>query len=40
VLQDAGLLGQTRHGRQRVYAVDNQRLALLRDWLSFFDRAP
>lgn len=38
VLEDAGLLTQERHGRQRVYRVAHDKLDLVRDWLSWFDR--
>lgn len=38
VLVDAGLLTQVRQGRNRVYAVDHARLALLNEWLGWFDK--
>jgi DNA-binding transcriptional ArsR family regulator len=38
VLEEAGLLRQTRDGRHRVYQVDQERLGLLREWLGWFDR--
>jgi DNA-binding transcriptional ArsR family regulator len=40
VLEDAGLLKQERQGRNRVYEVDHTRLALLKDWIAWFDRPP
>jgi DNA-binding transcriptional ArsR family regulator len=40
VLVDAGLLTQVRQGRNRVYAVDHARLALLKEWLGWFDKPP
>jgi DNA-binding transcriptional ArsR family regulator len=39
VLEDAGLVRQERHGRTRVYSVDKSRLALVSEWLSWFDAA-
>jgi len=38
VLVDAGLLRQTRDGRNRIYEVDRERLGLLGEWLDWFDR--
>jgi len=38
VLEDAGLLRQERRGRSRVYSVDKGRLALLGEWLAWFER--
>ena len=40
VLEDAGLLRQTRDGRHRRYEVDRARLDLLKDWMAWFDRTP
>lgn len=40
VLEDAGLVRQERHGRTRVYAVDKTRLALVSEWLGWFDAPP
>ena len=37
VLEDAGLLRHERHGRTRVYSVDKTRLALVTEWLGWFD---
>ena len=37
VLEDAGLLRHERHGRTRVYAVDKTRLALVSEWLGWFE---
>jgi DNA-binding transcriptional ArsR family regulator len=37
VLEDAGLVHQERQGRTRVYTVDKTRLALVSEWLSWFD---
>ena len=37
VLERAGLLHQERQGRTRVYRVDRERLALVRDWLGWFE---
>jgi DNA-binding transcriptional ArsR family regulator len=36
VLEDAGLLKTERRGRMRVYRVDQTRLALVSEWLSWF----
>jgi DNA-binding transcriptional ArsR family regulator len=38
VLQEAGLVREERQGRNRVYTVDRERLALVREWLDWFDR--
>ena len=38
VLVDAGLLTQERLGRNRVYEVNRERLALLKEWLAWFDK--
>lgn len=38
ILADAGLLQGDRFGRHRVYVLDRQRLDLVREWLSWFDR--
>jgi DNA-binding transcriptional ArsR family regulator len=37
VLEDAGLVRHERRGRMRVYAVDKTRLALVSEWLGWFD---
>lgn len=37
VLEEAGLVGHERRGRTRVYSVDTSRLALLTEWLSWFE---
>lgn len=37
VLEEAGLLHQERQGRSRVYTLDKKRLALLTEWLGWFD---
>ena len=36
VLQSAGLVGQERQGRTRIYRLDRRRLELVRDWLAWF----
>ncbi|MGE3672194.1 MAG: metalloregulator ArsR/SmtB family transcription factor [Polyangiaceae bacterium] len=38
VLEDAGLLLHTKRGRHRVYTLNQARLALVREWLAWFDR--
>ncbi len=38
VLLDAGLVTETRVGRQRVYSVSAQPLVELRDWLTPYER--
>lgn len=38
VLEDAGLLAHDKVGRARVYRVRRDRLAILEDWLAWFDR--
>ena len=40
VLEDAGLLRQEKQGRSRIYVVDRARLALVREWLAWFDAPP
>jgi DNA-binding transcriptional ArsR family regulator len=37
VLEQAGLLRHEKRGRSRLYVVDRERLALVREWLSWFD---
>lgn len=37
VLEEAGLLRQERRGRSRVYSLDRSRLALVSEWLGWFD---
>jgi DNA-binding transcriptional ArsR family regulator len=38
VLEDAGLLVGERQGRVRMYRVDKEKLALIAEWLAWFDR--
>jgi DNA-binding transcriptional ArsR family regulator len=40
VLEDAGLARHERRGRTRVYTVDKTRLALVSEWLGWFDAPP
>jgi DNA-binding transcriptional ArsR family regulator len=37
VLERAGLLRQEKRGRSRVYTLDRARLALVVEWLHWFD---
>ena len=37
VLEDAGLLRHEKQGRTRVYTLDRERLALVGEWLGWFD---
>lgn len=37
VLEDAGLLRQKKRGRTRVYTLDKSRLALVGEWLGWFE---
>jgi DNA-binding transcriptional ArsR family regulator len=37
VLEDAGLLQHERDGRTRRYRLDRQRLALVTEWLGWFE---
>jgi DNA-binding transcriptional ArsR family regulator len=37
VLEGAGLIAQERRGRTRVYTVDKSRLALVSEWLGWFE---
>jgi DNA-binding transcriptional ArsR family regulator len=39
VLEEAGLVQQEKRGRTRVYTVDRTRLALVSEWLGWFDSA-
>lgn len=39
VLEDAGLVRHEKQGRSRVYTVDKSRLALLSEWLGWFEKA-
>ena len=36
LLQSAGLVGQERQGRTRIYRLDRRRLELVQDWLTWF----
>lgn len=38
VLESAGLLSHEKRGRQRVYRLRRDRLAVLEEWLRWFDR--
>ena len=38
VLEDAGLLRHEKAGRSRVYVLDRERLALLSEWLGWFEK--
>ena len=40
VLENAGLVRHERRGRTRVYTVDKTRLALVSEWLGWFDSPP
>lgn len=40
VLEDAGLVRHERRGRTRVYTVDKSRLALVSEWLGWFEPRP
>jgi DNA-binding transcriptional ArsR family regulator len=40
VLEEAGLVRHERRGRTRVYSVDRTRLALVSEWLSWFESPP
>ena len=40
VLERAGLLAHTTVGRTRVYRVNRARLALVNEWLAWFDKKP
>ena len=37
VLEDAGLVQHEKRGRTRIYSVDKTRLALVSEWLGWFD---
>jgi DNA-binding transcriptional ArsR family regulator len=38
VLEDAGLLKHVKSGRTRLYTIDHERLALVTEWLGWFQR--
>lgn len=40
VLERAGLLRHEKQGRTVLYRVDRERLAIVTEWLAWFDRAP
>lgn len=40
VLEGAGLVRQEKRGRTRVYTVDQNRLALVSEWLGWFQSPP
>ena len=40
LLVSAGLLVHERQGRSRVYTIDRDRIALVRDWIAWFFRRP
>jgi DNA-binding transcriptional ArsR family regulator len=40
VLEAAGLLHHERRGRMRLYRLDRERLALVKDWLAWFSKHP
>jgi DNA-binding transcriptional ArsR family regulator len=40
LLEAAGILRHERQGRARLYRLDNEWLALARNWLSWFERDP
>lgn len=40
LLVKAGLISVHKEGRERIYRLDRQRLAVLQDWLGWFDKKP
>jgi len=40
VLEAAGLVVHDQQGRTRIYRIDKKRLALARDWISWFFKPP
>jgi hypothetical protein len=38
VLEQAGLLRHEKTGRRRVYKLDRARLALISEWLGWFEK--
>jgi DNA-binding transcriptional ArsR family regulator len=40
VLEEAGLVRHERRGRTRLYTVDKSKLALVTEWLGWFDSPP
>jgi DNA-binding transcriptional ArsR family regulator len=40
VLEEAELVTQEKQGRTRVYRVNHQKLAAVREWLAWFDKPP
>lgn len=40
VLEDAGLLTHVKEGRNRFYQVNKEKLAVVREWLQWFEKEP
>jgi DNA-binding transcriptional ArsR family regulator len=38
VLEEAGLVASVQEGRTRTYKLERKRLALVREWLDWFDK--
>jgi DNA-binding transcriptional ArsR family regulator len=38
VLEAAGLLAHEKHGRERIYRLERERLELVKEWLAWFER--
>ena len=38
VLEEARLITQTRSGRERIYRLDRERLAMVNEWLKWFEK--
>jgi DNA-binding transcriptional ArsR family regulator len=40
VLEQAGLISQTKNGRERIYRLDRERLSMVNEWLEWFEQPP
>jgi DNA-binding transcriptional ArsR family regulator len=38
VLEEAGLVSQVKSGRERIYKLERERLALVAEWLGWFEK--
>jgi DNA-binding transcriptional ArsR family regulator len=38
VLEEAGLVSQVKSGRERIYRLERERLALVAEWLGWFEK--
>jgi DNA-binding transcriptional ArsR family regulator len=38
ILEEAGLVSQVKSGRERIYKLERERLALVTEWLGWFEK--